>query len=111
MELQTASTMTAMPDRLTRDDVSHVANLAHLELTPEELDRFTGQLAAVLEHAADVEALDVVGVEPTAHPYPLANVWRDDVVGPTLDRAEVLGQAPNAVGDRFGVPAILGEEP
>jgi aspartyl-tRNA(Asn)/glutamyl-tRNA(Gln) amidotransferase subunit C len=103
--------MAPMPERLTRDDVAHVAQLAHLELTPDELDRFTGQLAAVLEHAADVEALDVAGVEPTAHPYPLANVWREDVVGPTLDRAEVLAQAPNAVGDRFAVPAILGEEP
>ncbi len=103
--------MARMPQRLTRDDVAHVAHLAHLALTPDELDRFTDQLAAVLDHAADVEALDVEGVVPTAHPYPLVNVWRDDVVGPTLDRAEVLAEAPDAVGDRFGVPAILGEEP
>ncbi len=96
MDLVSPSTMAAMPERLTRDDVAHVAQLAHLELTADELDRFTGQLAAVLEHAADVEALDVAGVEPTAHPYPLANVWRDDVVGPTLDRDEVLAQAPDA---------------
>ncbi len=100
-----------MPERLTRDDVAHVARLAHLAPTDDELDRFTEQLAAVLDHAADVEALDVAGVEPTAHPYPLANVWREDVVGPTLDRDEVLAQAPVAVDGRFGVPAILGEEP
>jgi aspartyl-tRNA(Asn)/glutamyl-tRNA(Gln) amidotransferase subunit C len=103
--------MTAMPERLTRDAVAHVAELAHLALTDAELDRYTDQLAAVLDHAADVEALDVGDVAPTAHPYSLVNVWRDDVVGPTLDRDEVLGQAPDAIDGRFSVPAILGEEP
>jgi aspartyl-tRNA(Asn)/glutamyl-tRNA(Gln) amidotransferase subunit C len=97
--------------RLTRDDVAHVARLAHLALTDAELDEFTGQLAAVLAHAADVEALDVSGVEPTAHPYPLRNVLRDDVAGPLLDRDDVLAEAPKAVDGRFHVPAILGEEP
>jgi aspartyl-tRNA(Asn)/glutamyl-tRNA(Gln) amidotransferase subunit C len=100
-----------MPERLSRDDVAHVARLAHLALSDAELDEFTGQLAAVLDHAADVEALDVAGVDPTAHPYPLANVWRDDVVGPVLDRDEVLAQAPLATDGRFQVPAILGDEP
>jgi aspartyl-tRNA(Asn)/glutamyl-tRNA(Gln) amidotransferase subunit C len=98
-------------ERLSRDEVAHVAHLALLELTDAELDEFTGQLAAVLDHAADVEALDVSGVEPTAHPYPLANVLRDDVVGPVLPRDEVLAQAPQAESGRFRVPAILGEEP
>ena len=65
----------------------------------------------MLAHAADIEALDVAGVAPTAHPYPLVNVWRDDAVGPTLDRDEVLAQAPAVVDGRFSVPAILGEEP
>ncbi len=100
-----------MSERLSRDDVAHVARLAHLALSDAELDQFTGQLAAVLDHAADVEALDVAGVEPTAHPYPLANVLRDDVVGPVLDRDEVLAQAPRAEGGRFHVPAILADEP
>jgi aspartyl-tRNA(Asn)/glutamyl-tRNA(Gln) amidotransferase subunit C len=103
--------MAPMSERLTRDDVAHVARLAHLALTDDELDQYTGQLAAVLDHAADVAALDVAGVAPTAHPYPLANVLRDDVVGPTLDRDEVLAAAPVARDGRFGVPAILGEEP
>jgi len=98
-------------ERLTRDDVAHVARLALLDLTDAELDEFTGQLSAVLDHAADVEALDVADVEPTAHPYPLVNVLRDDVVGPLLDRDEVLAQAPQAESGRFRVPAILGEEP
>jgi aspartyl-tRNA(Asn)/glutamyl-tRNA(Gln) amidotransferase subunit C len=100
-----------MPDRITRDDVAHVARLARLDLADEELDRFTGQLAAVLEYARDVEALDVEGVPPTAHPYPLRNVLRDDVVRPSLDRDEVLSQAPSARGGRFAVPPVLGEAP
>jgi aspartyl-tRNA(Asn)/glutamyl-tRNA(Gln) amidotransferase subunit C len=96
---------------ISRDDVLHVAKLARLELTDEELELFTPQLAAVLEHAADVEALDVAGVPPTAHPYPLRNVFRDDEVRPSVDRDEVLGQAPAVEDRRFKVPAILGEEP
>lgn len=96
---------------ISRDDVAHVANLARLELTDDELDLFTSQLAAVLEHAADVEALDVGDVQPTNHPYPLANVMRADAIEPCLDRDEVLAEAPNAEDGRFRVPAILGEEP
>jgi aspartyl-tRNA(Asn)/glutamyl-tRNA(Gln) amidotransferase subunit C len=96
---------------ISRDDVLHVAKLARLELTDEELELFTPQLAAVLEHAADVEALDVAGVPPTAHPYPLRNVFRDDEIRPSVDRDEVLGQAPAVEDGRFKVPAILGEEP
>ena len=103
--------MQAMSRRITTDDVAHVARLARLELTPEELEEFTGQLAAVLEHAGDVEALDTEGIPPTAHPLPLVNVLRDDVVVPSLDRAEVLEQAPAVELDRFRVPRILGEAP
>ena len=96
---------------ISREDVVHVARLARLDLTEEELDRFTGQLAAVLEHAAGVAALDTAGVPPTAHPLPLANVLRDDVPRPSLDRDEVLAQAPAAEDGRFRVPRILGEAP
>jgi len=96
---------------ISRDDVAHVARLARLELTDDELELFTAQLGAVLEHAADVEALDVGDVPPTMHPYPLRNVVRTDEVRPTLDRDEVLGQAPAAEDGRFKVPPILGEEP
>ena len=96
---------------ISRDEVAHVARLARLELTDEELDRVTGELAAVLEHAADVAALDTAGVPPTAHPLPLVNVLRDDVAGPSLDRDEVLSQAPAAEDGRFRVPRILGEAP
>ena len=88
-----------------------MARLARLALTADELERFTGQLGAVLDHAQDVAALDTAGVPPTAHPLPLANVWREDVVVPGLDRDEVLAQAPSVEADRFRVPRILGEAP
>ena len=100
-----------MSSRITRDDVAHVARLARLEVTDDELDVFTEQLAAVLDHAADVAALDLEGVPPTAHPLPLENVLRDDVVRPSLDRDEVLAQAPAAEDGLFRVPRILGEAP
>ena len=100
-----------MSERLTRDDVSKVALLARLELTDAELDTYTEQLAAIIEHAADVAALDLDDVPPTAHPLPLENVLRPDVVAPSLDRDEVLAQAPSVEDRRVRVPAILGEEP
>jgi len=100
-----------MPTRISADEVVHVARLARLALTPEELARFTEQLGAVLEHARDVEALDTAGVPPTAHPLPLVNVWREDVVMPSLDRDEVLSQAPDVEAHRFRVPRILGDAP
>ena len=96
---------------ISRDDVAHVARLARLELTTDELELFTSQLAAVLDHAADVEALDVADVPPPMHPYPLRNVTRPDEVRPGVDRDEVLAQAPSAEDGRFKVPPILGEEP
>ncbi len=96
-----------MADRITTADVAHVARLARLNLTDAELEEYTGQLAAVLAHAADIEALDTAGVAATAHPLPIVNVLRDDVVVAGVDRAEVLGQAPSVDGDRFAVPRIL----
>ena len=99
-----------MSERLTRDEVAHVARLARLRLTDGELERFTEQLADVLEHANDIERLDLHDVAATAHPLPLANVMRPDIVQPTLDRAEVLAQAPAAEAGHFKVPQILGEE-
>lgn len=103
--------MRGMSQHISRDDVAHVAKLARLRLSDDELDLYTQQLAAVLEHAEDVEALDVGDVEPTAHPLPLVNVTRPDVQRPSLDRAEVLAAAPEVEDGQFKVPAILGEEP
>ena len=97
--------------RITPDDVAHVARLARLHLSEDELVTFTGQLDAVLDHAADVEALDLSDTPPTSHPYPLSNVLRDDVVTPSLDRDEVLAQAPAVEDQQFRVPPVLGEAP
>jgi aspartyl-tRNA(Asn)/glutamyl-tRNA(Gln) amidotransferase subunit C len=100
-----------MASPISRADAAHVARLARLDLTEEELNRFTAQLAAVLEHAGDLAALDTAGVPPTAHPLELVNVLRDDVPRPCLDRSEVLAMAPAAEGGRFRVPKILCDAP
>lgn len=97
--------------QITRDDVAHVARLARLRLTDDELDTFTDQLAKVLDHARDVEALDVGDVPPTSHPYPLENVLRADEPRPCLDREVVLAEAPLVEDGRFRVPPVLGEAP
>jgi aspartyl-tRNA(Asn)/glutamyl-tRNA(Gln) amidotransferase subunit C len=100
-----------MSSRLSPGDVAHVANLARLALSEGEVEQFTEQLTVILDHAQDVAALDLDGVPPTAHPLPLVNVLRPDEVRPTLDRDEVLAQAPAAEDGRFRVPRILGEAP
>src|SRR3954451_3841123 len=96
---------------LPRADVEHVARLARLALNDDEIERLTVELGAVLEHAADVASLDLADVPPTAHPLPLRNVLRDDAVRPSLDRDEVLAQAPDVADGMFRVPRILGEAP
>ena len=99
-----------MSSPLTRADVEHVAKLARLALSDEEVEQFTVQLAAVLEHFTSVAALDTSGVPPTSHPIPLTNVLRPDERRPSLDRDVVLGMAPAAEDGRFRVPRILAEE-
>ena len=100
-----------MAQPISTQDVAHVARLARLALSDEELERYTIQLAGVLEHAADIESLDIGSVPPTAHPFPLANVLREDIARPSLNREEVLSQAPDVEADRFRIPRILGEAP
>ena len=96
-----------MADPITRAVVEHVAALARLELRDDEVEQFAHDLGVILEHAEDIATLDLDGVEPTAHPIPLINVFRADEVRPTLPRDEVLGQAPAVEDDRFRVPRIL----
>ena len=95
---------------LGRADVAHLARLARLALTDEELDHFAGQLSAVLDAVAEVGKADVGDVPPMTHAVPLTNVTREDVVTPGLPRDVVLAEAPAAEDDRFRVPQILGEE-
>jgi aspartyl-tRNA(Asn)/glutamyl-tRNA(Gln) amidotransferase subunit C len=100
-----------MSGPLRRDEVAHVARLARLRLSEAELDLFTEQLGQVLEHAADLNTLDLEGVTATAHPFGLTNVVRPDEPRPCLDRDVVLAMAPDAEDGRFAVPRIMGESP
>ena len=93
---------------ISGDQVAHVARLARIELTPEEIEHYTTHLGRILEHARELEDLDLADVPPLAHPYPLRNVFRDDVAGTTVDRDEVLAQAPGASDGLFEVPPVLG---
>lgn len=95
---------------ISTEQVAHVARLARIELTSEEIEHYTGHLGRVLEHARELEDLDLDDVPPLAHPYPLRNVFRDDVAGPTIDRDEMLKQAPAASEGQFEVPPVLGDE-
>jgi aspartyl-tRNA(Asn)/glutamyl-tRNA(Gln) amidotransferase subunit C len=98
-----------VPERITLGDVAHVAHLARLDLSADERQRLLDELAAVLDHFADIDALDLDAVQPMTQPYPLRNVFREDVVTPCLDPAEVLAEAPASEDGRFRVPSILGE--
>lgn len=97
-------------DRLTRDEVAHLAHLSRLAVTEEELDLFAGQLGAVLDAVAQVGKADVADVPPTTHAVPMTNVFREDVARPGLPRDVVLAGAPAAEDGRIRVPRILGEE-
>jgi aspartyl-tRNA(Asn)/glutamyl-tRNA(Gln) amidotransferase subunit C len=90
---------------ISRDEVLHVARLARLELSEPELDRFAEQLNAILEAVGKVGELDLSGVEPTAHPLELANVWAEDEPRPPLSVEEALANAPDRENDAFRVPA------
>ena len=100
-----------MADPISRADVEHVAKLSRLALTDDEIEHLTSELAGILGHARDMEALDLADIAPTAHPLPLENVFRPDEVRQTVDRDEVLAMAPAAEEGRFRVPRILGEAP
>jgi aspartyl-tRNA(Asn)/glutamyl-tRNA(Gln) amidotransferase subunit C len=97
-------------ERLTRQEVAHLARLARLAVSDEELDLFAGQLDGVLAAVARVGEVAGDDVPPTTHAVPMTNVTRPDVARPSLPREVVLAQAPAAEDDRFRVPRILGEE-
>lgn len=101
--------LAAVP-QISRNEVAHLARLARLALTDDELDSYAGQLDAILAHVSKIQAVDVAGVKPTGNPLTDVNVFRPDTVEPSLTQAEALAQAPNAAEGRFAVPRILGEE-
>ena len=95
---------------LTPSDVADLARLARIELTADELEHLVPQLKVILESVARVSEVAAEDIEPTSHALPLTNVFRDDVLRPSLPREEVLAGAPASELDRFRVPRILGEE-
>ncbi|MDN5860967.1 MAG: Asp-tRNA(Asn)/Glu-tRNA(Gln) amidotransferase subunit GatC [Pseudonocardia sp.] len=95
---------------LGRDDVAHLARLARLAVTEEELDLFAGQLDTIIEWVAKVGEIAAVDVPPTSHAVPLENVFRRDELRPGLTQEQALSGAPASQDGRFRVPQILGEE-
>lgn len=95
---------------LTREQVSHVAKLARLRFSDDELDRFAHQLSDILAYAEQVSALATDDVPPTAHALPLRNVFREDEVGECLPADKALSTAPAQEEGRFMVPRIMEEE-
>jgi aspartyl-tRNA(Asn)/glutamyl-tRNA(Gln) amidotransferase subunit C len=99
-----------MPPVPVEIDIAKVARLARLALTTDELERYGAQLGGILEHAARVQEAATDDVEPTSHPLPMVNAHRPDEVGLSLDRDEVLAQAPDREGPYFRVPPFLEEQ-
>jgi aspartyl-tRNA(Asn)/glutamyl-tRNA(Gln) amidotransferase subunit C len=92
---------------LSLDETRKVAKLARLALPEADLVAIQSQLSAILNYIDQLGELNVDGVEPLAHPLPLANVFRDDVPRPSLTPDEALCNAPNRLADFFGVPAVF----
>ena len=90
---------------IDRDQVLHVARLARLRLTDEELERMPGELSKILEHVEKMDELDLEGVEPTTHVVALSNVLRADGPDPSLPREQALENAPDPSGGAFRVPS------
>ena len=95
---------------ISRDDVAHLAKLARIEMTPAELDHMASELEQILGAVKRVQEVATSDITPTSHPLSMSNVFRDDVVKPSLTNDEALSGAPAQAEDRFKVPQILGEE-
>ena len=93
--------------KITAKEVRHVADLARLELSPEEVELFTGDMNRILDYMDQLDELDTSGVEPTSHVLSLKNVFREDVVGESLTVDEVLANAPRREKGHFVVPKII----
>lgn len=92
---------------ISESQVRRIAHLARLELTDEELRRFAGQLATILDYVRQIESLDTDGVEPMAHALPIRDVLRDDVPAETLPDERALGNAPATAAGHFRVPPVI----
>ena len=97
-----------MPDPLSTDDVRRVAKLARLAITDDQAAQYRDQLAAILNHAASLESLDLDDVEPLTHPHNLMNRTDEDTPGPTLPNQALMSLAPDADPPFIKVPKVLG---
>jgi aspartyl-tRNA(Asn)/glutamyl-tRNA(Gln) amidotransferase subunit C len=95
---------------ISRAEVAHLAHLARLAVTDDELDKFAGQLDVILSSVARIGEVAAADIPPTSHSVPLENVLREDVEVPCLPREDVLAGAPDVAENRFRVPRILDEE-
>ncbi len=95
---------------ISRDDVAHLAKLARIEMTTAELDHMASELEQILGAVKRVQEVATSDIAPTSHPLSMSNVFRNDVVKPSLTNDEALSGAPAQAEDRFKVPQILGEE-
>ncbi len=95
---------------ITRTEVAHLARLARLELTEDELEHYAGQMDVILSSVSRISEVAAADIPPTSHPIPMENVYRDDIARPGLDRDAVAAGAPAWEDDRFRVPRILDEE-
>lgn len=95
---------------MTPETVRHLADLARIALSDEEVEKLAGELSAIVDSVEAVRRVAGEDVPPTSHPIPLGNVFREDVVGQTLSTEQALAGAPDHDGSRFRVSAILGEE-
>lgn len=93
--------------KLTPEEVLHIAQLARLHLTPEEVDLFSRQLNDILGYMEQLNALDTAGVEPTFHALHLINAFREDRVLPSLPQEEALALAPEQARSAFAVPKVI----
>ena len=99
-----------MVSEITTEQVAHLANLARIALTTEEIEKLTGELGLIIDSIATVSEVATPDVPATSHPIPMSNVFREDVVGETLTTEQAIAGAPEHDGSRFRVSAILGEE-
>jgi aspartyl-tRNA(Asn)/glutamyl-tRNA(Gln) amidotransferase subunit C len=97
-----------MASKITLDQVQHVAKLARLSLPPDRLSKLAGQLESILEYVDKIQKADVSGIEPMAHALPISNVFREDIVEPSLPVEKVLANAPDADPPFFKVPKVIG---
>jgi aspartyl-tRNA(Asn)/glutamyl-tRNA(Gln) amidotransferase subunit C len=95
---------------ITAEQVAHLANLARIDLSPEEIASLTAELGQIVDSVAKVSEVATPDVPATSHPMPLTNVFRDDIVRPSLSVEQALSGAPERDGDKFRVPAILDED-